>query len=372
MNNKIPVDIFAPLKEIMPEWCTHKVLFLMKGQWLSLAALILVALIIERLTRLYMAHLLEKMLHKEAITLSKNKKKSIVFPLGFVTFSLLWLITLPILELPQNIELFLVKTWDIALTCALVWTCYNLVEVLSIYFEKIASQTENKIDDILVPMARKIGKVFVIVFGIIFIGNSFSFNMKSIIAGLGIGGLAFALAAKETISNLFGSFTVLIDQPFQIGDYVKINDKIEGTVEEVGLRSTKVRTLHDSLVCVPNGSLINANVDNFGKRTARRFDTKLQLSYSTPREKIEVLCEEIRGLIMANPLARKDNFHVYLNNIGSSNLEVLVIVFWEVIDYQSELSERHRFIGQILNVTERLGLSLAFPTQTMHVLERQH
>lgn len=371
MEKQISVDILAPLKEFMPEWSSEKVLFLMKGQWISIAALIFFGLIVERIARFYAGHTLEHILKKQDLELSKKQKDQLVFPIGFVTFAALWLWALPVLELPINIELFLSKAWDIAITIALVWSSYNLVEAFALYFEKIAAQTDNKFDDVLVPMARKTLKVLVVLIGMIFIGNSFSINMKSIIAGLGIGGLAFALAAKETISNLFGSFTVLIDQPFQIGDYVKIDGKIEGTVEEVGLRSTKVRTVHDSLISVPNGSLINANIDNFGKRKARRFDTKLQIEYGTSIEQIEKFCEELRYLITMNPIARKDNYQVYLNNFGPYALEILVIVFWEVPDYKRELEERHNFHSDIIKIATRLGVNFAFPTQTLNLKKEE-
>ncbi len=367
MERQISVDILAPLKEFMPSWTNEQSLFLMKGQWLGFAALIFIALILERLARFYSAKFIAHLLKQQDVELSIEQKKKIVFPIGFVAFSTIWLTAIPLLELPLNIENFLNKAWDIALTIALVWSSYNLVDGLALYFEKVAAKTDNKFDDVLVPMARKTLKVLVVLIGLIFIGNSFSVNMKSIIAGLGIGGLAFALAAKDTISNLFGSFTVLMDQPFQIGDYVKIDGKVEGTVEEVGLRSTKIRTASDSLVSLPNGNLINANIDNLGKRKFRRFDTKLQIEYGTPIEKIEGLCEEIRYLIQMNPRTNKDNHHVYLNNFGSSALEVLIIVFWDVSDYQTELSERHNFHLDIIRIVEKMRIKMAFPTQTLHM-----
>lgn len=371
MEKQISIDILAPLKEFMPDWTAERVFFLQKGQWITIAILIFGSLIVERIARFYIRRLLEHFLKKQELELGSDQKSQLVFPTGVVALAAIWLWTLPLLELPQNIEIFFTRVWDITLTISLVWSSYNLVEALALYFEKIAAKTDNKFDDVLVPMARKTLKVLVVLIGLIFIGNSFSVNMKSIIAGLGIGGLAFALAAKETISNLFGSFTVLIDQPFQIGDYVKIDGKIEGTVEEVGLRSTKIRTVQDSLISVPNGSLINANIDNFGKRKARRFDTKLQIEYGTSLEKIEKLCEEIRYIITMNPAARKDNFHVYLHNFGTSYLEVLVIVFWEVPDYKSELIERHNFHSDILKAAERLYVNFAFPSQTLHLKNNQ-
>ena len=160
------------------------------------------------------------------------------------------------------------------------------------YFEKIAKDSENKFDDILVPLVKKTGKFFVIAVGVVAIGDSLSLDMKGILTGLGIGGLAFALAAKDTLSNLFGSLTVLIDRPFRIGDWVTIGN-IEGVVEEVGLRSTRVRTFYDSLITVPNGTLTNVHVDNYGQRRARRLSTTIGVQYDTNLRNLRLF---VRGL----------------------------------------------------------------------------
>ena len=131
--------------------------------------------------------------------------------------------------------------------------------------------------------------------------------MKGILTGLGIGGLAFALAAKDTLSNLFGSLTVLIDKPFRIGDWVNIGG-IEGIIEEVGLRSTRIRTFYDSLITVPNGTLTNVHVDNYGQRRSRRLNTKIGVQYDTPPERLEAFCEGIRELIRNHLKLKKMGF----------------------------------------------------------------
>ena len=128
--------------------------------------------------------------------------------------------------------------------------------------------------------------------------------LTSLIAGLGIGGLAVAMAAKETIENLFGSVTVICDRPFDIGDWIKMSD-VEGTVETMGFRSTRVRTFYGSLVTIPNSKMLKANVDNLGKRPSRRYVTKLGVVYATPPDKIDAFCEAIRTLILTQPLTKK-------------------------------------------------------------------
>ena len=221
--------------------------------------------------------------------------------------------------------------------------------------------------DILFLLIRKSVKTFVIALGIIFIGDSLTLDMKGLLTGLGIGGIAFALAAKDTISNIFGSLTVLLDRPFSIGDWVLIDDNIEGTIEMVGLRSTKIRTFYDSLISLPNGRLTNAHIDNYGKRTFRRYNSKIGLEYNTHPSKVEAFCDGVKEIIHKHPYTRKDYFHVYFNGFGESSLDILVYVFWKVPDWSKELEEKHKFLLAILELGNDLGIGFAFPTRTLHI-----
>ncbi|MBT5095065.1 MAG: mechanosensitive ion channel family protein, partial [Halobacteriovoraceae bacterium] len=230
-----------------------------------------------------------------------------------------------------------------------------------------ARESDNKFDDILAPLFRKTAKFFVVAIGFIFIGDSLTLDMKSIIAGLGIGGLAFALAAKDTIGNIFGSLTVLLDRPFRIGDWVHIDGTVEGMVEEVGLRSTRIRTFYDSLITLPNGRLTNAHIDNYGQRKYRRFTTKVGVQYDTSPEKLEEFCQGIRQIIKDHEFTRKDYFHVYFNGFNNSSLDILVYVFWQVPNWAKELEEKHRFLMDILKLGNKMGIDFAFPTQTIHL-----
>ena len=194
----------------------------------------------------------------------------------------------------------------------------------------------------------------------------FHLPVKTLLTSLGIGGLAIGFAARETLQNFFGSITVLIDRPFHIGDWVKIGD-VEGTVETVGFRSTRVRTFYNSLITVPNGSLLTATVDNMGARRYRRIKAMLSLTYDTPPEKIDAFCEGIRELILRHPYTRKDYYHVYFNQFADASLNVLLYCFHETPDWGTELRERHRLFNDILHLARRLGVEFAFPTQTIHL-----
>ncbi|MGB0453549.1 MAG: mechanosensitive ion channel family protein [Bacteriovoracaceae bacterium] len=360
------------LKDRMPKWTSETSFILLNGQWLALLALIFLALLAEKLMRVYVLSLIKKFLLRSKVIYEADSMKKFSLPIGIMTFSGVWWMGVRLLEFQDETLSFLLRVGIVFFTLGSVVCAYTFVDILKIYLEKKALESENKFDDILVPLITKTLKTFIVLIGIIFIGNSLTLDMKSILAGMGIGGIAFALAAKDTISNLFGSLTVLLDRPFRIGDWVVIDGEIEGVVSEVGLRSTRIRTFYDSIITLPNGKLTNAHIDNYGLRTYRRLSTKIGVQYDTPPEKLEAFCEGIRQLIVNHPETRKDSFQVYFNSFGDSALEILVYVFWRVPDWSTELNEKHRFLMDILRLGEKMGISFAFPTTTVHLFQESH
>ncbi len=356
----------------LPNWLAQKSLILTNLQWIGILATILISFIVERISRFIVNRHLIKLLAKLHLTVDKQGQKKSVAPVGIFAFALVWITGLKLLNLPTNIYTVLSKAGVIAVIVGLVLTAYSIIDILAAYLEKKARQTENKLDDVIVPLVKKTLKFFVVAIGIITVGDSLNLNMKGIITGLGIGGFAFAFAAKDTISNLFGSLTVIVDHPFTIGDWIIIDGKIEGTVIEVGMRSTRIRTFYDSIISIPNGMLTNVHIDNMGKRNFRRFSTKLNIEYDTPPEKIEAFCEGIRQIILRHKWTRKDLFHVYLNELNSSSLDILLYVFWSVPDWSTELNERHRLLIDIIRLAKKLDIAFAFPTQTLHLFNEEH
>jgi MscS family membrane protein len=175
-----------------------------------------------------------------------------------------------------------------------------------------------------------------------------------------------ALAAQDTIRNLLGGVTIFADRPFQVGDWVVMND-IEGTVEHVGFRSSRVRTFYNSVVTVPNARIVDTHVDNMGLRQWRRYKTTLGLAYHTTTDQVQAFVEGVRALIRANPGMRKDYYIVEFHGFGPSSLDVLVYCFINAPDWNAELRTRHVLNLDIMRLAEDLGVEFAFPTQTLHV-----
>ena len=349
----------------MPEWTTDEFLMLKKGQWLGLIALIIISLAALAFVRFIATIYLRFKVNHKSLDFAEEKQFASTLPFGCLAFSISILIGIRFLELDvEMLEIFIRASYIMTAVFS-VWSALKMVDYISLHFEKVAASTANKFDDVLIPMLKKTTKVFVVAFGAILVARSLTFDVASILAGLGIGGVAVALAAKDTISNLFGSVTVIIDRPFQIGDYVSLEKNLEGTVEQVGFRSTRLRTPNNSLVTLPNSVLANMAIDNYGMRRVRRYKTFLHLEYATPLVKIEEYCERIRYLIQLNPLIQKDNAIVSLYEMNTSSLDIMLTVFFITDDYKVELDERHKFIYEILKIAEQIDVKFAYPTQTL-------
>ncbi len=213
---------------------------------------------------------------------------------------------------------------------------------------------------------RKTLKVFVVALGFIFVLQNMDVDVGSLIAGASLGGLAFTLAAKDTVANLFGSVSIFADRPFQVGDWVVI-EGAEGIVEEVGMRSTRLRTFYGSLVTMPNSKIANATVDNYGMRVYRRTVATLDVTYDTTPEAMEAFCDGIRAILQANPKVRKDYYEVHFTAFAASSLQVMVYFFFKVSSWSEELRERHHVFLEILRLAKGINVEFAFPTQTLHV-----
>ncbi len=160
--------------------------------------------------------------------------------------------------------------------------------------------------------------------------------------------------------------TIFVDRPLQIGDFVLV-DGTEGIVEEVGFRSTRVRTLQDSLVTLPNAKVMEAKIENFGARRYRRTFVTLGLTYDTTSEQMQAFVEGLRAIVQANQHTRKDKYEIHMSGFGASSLDVMLYYFVEVDTWSEELRQRHLVYLEVLRLAEELGVAFAFPTQTLHV-----
>jgi len=363
-------DEYLPLnmriRAAMPEALRTKSFILENWQWLGLFLTVLAGVVLDKALSLLLKVAVGIWRRRDGGGILDKQSDDMLRPLALMAAAVTWWLAIRILALPEQAMLILLVAVKFLTGLAGVWAAFRVIDVLSLFLTKKAAATVNTFDDILVSMIPKTLKIFVAVIGAIVIAENLNLNVSGLLAGLGLGGLAFALASKDFVQNMFGSVTVLLDQTFSVGDWVKVGD-VEGTVEEVGIRSTRVRTFYNSLVTLPNSVFITADVDNMGKRRFRRLSTKFGIAYDTPPDRIEAFCEGIRELVRQHPYMRKDYYHVYLNGFADSSLEILVYVFWEAPDWSTELRERHRFLLDCLRLARELGVEYAFPTRTLYL-----
>lgn len=280
---------------------------------------------------------------------------------------LLLAIFIRVLQLPINVVSWITLLLNAAKPFIVTIIFYKLVDVFSVYMLRMADKTTSTLDDQLVPLVRKTLKTFVIVVGSLFILKyGLRIDILPFLTGLSIGGLAFALAAQDTIKNFFGSVMIFIDKPFQVGDWIT-SGEVDGTVEEVGFRSTRVRTFRNSLVYIPNGKIADATVDNHGLRKYRRFYTHITITYETPPELIEVFLSGLRNIVQNHPRTRKDYYNIYLNNLSAYSLDIMFYVFFKVPSWPQELQAREELLLSVIRLANELGVRFAFPTQTLHM-----
>ncbi|MCR9133938.1 MAG: mechanosensitive ion channel family protein [bacterium] len=370
---QIPIlyrDTFNSLVEALldklPEWANNEWFGVEIWQYLAVLMWLLIGMVLRKIFEFVLDNYIRRITKKTKFTWDDDLLDGIERPSGFIFLMGFFLISYTNLQLSVTVNLYLSTILEIALMVGFVWLFYNLADVFAKYMTVITSRTENTLDDQLVPLIRKTLRFFIVVMGVILILQNNGYNVASLIAGLGIGGLAVALAAKDTLANFFGSVTIFVDKPFRIGDWIKVGN-VEGTVEEVGFRTTRVRTFYNSLISVPNSNIATTDIDNLGMRKYRRFRTMLNLTYSTSPLQMEAFVEGIKAIVKANSHFRQDYFEVHFNNMGAHSLDVLVYVFFDVPDWSTELQQRHNFLLEILRLADEVGVEFAFPTQTLHV-----
>lgn len=262
----------------------------------------------------------------------------------------------------QGIFLFL---WSVS-TIMVAWLAWVIASAIAETIIVSQRLLTGSIDSQLLRLGFRLIAVMMVSAVLVEGANQLGLPSYSILTGLGVGGLAVALAAREALANLFGSLIIMVERPFTVGDWVKVGTD-EGFVESVGFRSTRIRTFDDSLISIPSSKLIESTVDNLGARDHRRVRTNLGVTYDTSPDKLETFIEGIKKIIRNHPKTKKDRFHVAFYDYGQFSLDILVNFYLKVPDRLSELSEREGILLQIAKLAEEIQVEFAFPTQTVHV-----
>jgi MscS family membrane protein len=249
------------------------------------------------------------------------------------------------------------------------WAAFRVLDLITDLMEAhlIAQKRRPELAQMFWPVGSLAIKIGLLVATLFHLMSLFAWDITAVLTGLGIGGLAFALGAQDALKNLFGSFTLIADRPFVVGELVKIGNHEVGVVEVVGMRSTRIRTKDDTLLIVPNSSLTTMEIINYGRRRYRRYTTRIGIAYSVSRERLIAFRDGVVELIRKQEKTRKDQIEVAVIDLGTSAIEVLLNLYFEVADRNQELAARDALILEILRLAEELKVELAYPTQTIHL-----
>ncbi|QDU70345.1 mechanosensitive ion channel family protein [Mucisphaera calidilacus] len=335
-------------------------------QWISVLLFIFGAVVIDYSVQIVLRVAINRLLKEQGAHARRDELRKTLRPFGLTAGALFCLVTLNFLQFDGvvyaiahgSLAIFTVLTGSVS--------AWRFIDLVGDVFARYAQNTSTRFDDVLIPLIRKTLKLFVLVLGFVYASTSLGLNPWPIAASLGLGGVAFAFAAKDTVENFFGSLAVLVDRPFDVGDWVVIDGQ-EGTIESVGFRSTRVRTFYNSQITIPNANLVRAAVDNYGRRRYRRWKTTMGLQYDTPPDKLLAFAEGARELVRQHPFTRKDYYQVWVNEFNASSIDVLLYMFFDVPDWSTELRERERLLVDLVRLADQVGVSFAFPTTTVHL-----
>jgi MscS family membrane protein len=362
------LDLFDSLQSRIPDWLHGQFGGIQYWQFLAAFLCVLAGLMLKKISDYILENVVLKMTSKTQNQFDDLLVEAIRKPLG-VIFTLLGLwaaiVALTMGSGSESLWTFMTGAIQVAYAIDIMWFVFRLVDVLAIYMSRAAQRTDSKLDDQLVPIIRKSLKVFVALLVLIAVLQNLGYNVGSLLAGLGIGGLAVAMAARDTLANFFGGLVIFTDRPFRVGDLISIGD-VEGTVEQIGFRSTRVRTPARTLVTIPNSKLVDTAIDNKTAMPMRRERIAIGLTYETSAQQMEIILEDFKTVLRNEPEVEQESVLVRFTGFGESSLNVLILYFTKNPAYDVHSTVAERINLALMRAVESRGLSMAFPARTVY------
>ncbi|MDR5659040.1 mechanosensitive ion channel family protein [Serpentinicella sp. ANB-PHB4] len=332
--------------------------------------IILAAIILRKIFTKVILKILLSITNKTKTNLDTQIVKAMENPLKsfFIIFGLF--VALNSLELDPEYNLLTLQIFRSSIIILLTWGLFNVSDILSTVLLKTINKCEVEIEGIFIPLVSKGVKVVLIALSVSIIAGEWGFDVNGFIAGLGIGGLAFALAAQDTLSNVFGGFVLTIDKPFAIGDWI-CTPNLEGTVEEISFRSTKVRTFAHAIVHVPNSTLVNQPITNWSRMGKRRITFNLGVEYGTTINQIKNSIEQLKGMLEQHPGIHKETIFVNFDKFNESSLDIFIYCFTNTTVWGEFLEVKQDVNLKILEILNENGVSVAFPSRAIYMKEEE-
>ena len=354
----------AGIQQHVPSWARRELLGVALWQALVAVGFLVVGYVLKKvsdiLSRRAQARLAANAGRRFEYVLAAAAGK----PLGYLMLlggvaGALWVLPLP--EQPTDARSLVFAVLKVLLVADVLWFLFRAVDVGVAGLARLANRAESPLSDHMVPLIRKSLKAIVGIVCTLWVVQLLGYSVTSLLAGLGIGGLAIALALQDTLANFFGSIFIFADKPFKVGDQVKIAD-VEGTVEEIGFRSTRIRTWPASLVSVPNKTVAAAAIENLSKRPRRRVMQTLGLSYKTGPDEMERAVAAVRETVAADAGVDAEGVVVRFTDFGGASLQVLVVYYTKAVAYDDHLATKERINLAVMRRLHGLGLAIGPPT----------
>ena len=336
------------------------------AQYMISFGLLLATFVVRKIFLVIFAKRLREWTQKTRIRFDAQAVQAFEGPIAALIFLLGIFAAINVLTMDEPLQAFINNAFQVGLLAIIFWAGLRLIDLVSNILTEIAEKRQLGIYH-FIPLIRKTARVFFVIIGSILIIQNLGYSVGSLLAGLGIGGLAIALAAQESLGNFFGSISIAADRTFKVGDWIQVGDRIDGNVEEIGLRSTKVRTWRRTLLTIPNKLIAGEVVENWSKMPNRRVSQVVGVSYETTRENMQGLLIDIEQLLRNNEEIDQKFIMVRFTEFGESSLDILVYYFTRPIAWAEHLRVRQEMNLAIMALVEKWGTSIAFPTRTLHL-----
>ena len=358
------------LSRYVPDWARREIVAgIAVWQFAASFVLILAGLVFKKTSDYLFETKIIPLLDKTPFVIDSLLAAAAAKPLGFLLLLGGIAGALAVLPLPKaepNISGFVDGALTVLVAANIGWFVFRLVDVGVEYLTKLAARTESKLDEQLVPLIRKALKVTIGIVGAVWVVQLLGYSVSSLLAGLGIGGLAVALALQDTLANFFGSVSIYVDRPFVVGDLIRVNGGVEGFVEQVGFRSTRLRTWPGTMVAIPNKTVASAVIDNWSRMPKRRVMQNVGLTYETTADQMEAAIAGIREIIENDDGVDKELIIVRFTEFADSSLNILVFYYTVALDIAGHNETKERINLAIMRLISEMELSIAFPTRTVY------
>lgn len=329
------------------------------------AVLLVLALLARRIVTRLIFPMLRRLSAKTETTLDDKLFAALQSPIAAFIMLVGVFAALKVLKLPEGFDEDLSYGSRFAFSLVIFWGLWRALSSLLDHGQEYTRTRQMGISAFM-PWIKKTLMTVFLIFGVLLTIQGLGYDVRAILAGLGIGSLAFALAAQDSLANIFGAIVVAVDQPFKIGETVRIGTNVGG-VEDIGLRSTRIRLVDKSLMVIPNKTVAAETITNLSRFTRRRVEQVIGLTYDTTPEQMDAIVEEIRKIITSQPEVDAPGVMVFFRDLNASSLDIWIVYETPDPDFQKHMRVKQRINLAIMRAVEARGLSFAFPTQTVHL-----